>query len=427
VERFDAVVVGAGLAGAAAALALGKAGRRTLLQGEPTSEGESEAAGSGFLYCGHLGATPLPEFLRTSGERHLTEIRWVVLRPGGSASVDYRDPAWEGRSSTAYAVSRSQIQSWLLEAAEKAGVEIRRDAGTERRSSGENDNQSGAGVGGTSLEAPATVLTRAVDRAPRPSGGEARGDDRVIEEAFQLSSTAIDRRFSLSPRQGIAIEFLPELPPNSPLFRAFLTTRREQISLGVILHAAGVEAPDSVLASSLLSLRSHPAVTPLLREATSLGARLYSIPNGRRRPEPLTRAGYLRAGNALGLPIFDGIRPIRLDFEVRSGWAAGTAISNIPPGQATGRTLAQSYRTELRKSGLLEEAVRTRATLKRVTWNSGLWARYPSFVDGLLHEMMTETGAPKRSVRSTVRQVQKAKRLGRATLARDMLRSGGAL
>jgi electron transfer flavoprotein-quinone oxidoreductase len=426
-DRFDAIIVGTGLAGCAAAVALGKAGRRTLWVGPPPPDPGAEAGGSGLLYTRRLDPTLSAELPGTGAERHLTEIRWVVLRLGGSASVDFRDPAWEHPTQAASLVSRPTVQSWLFEAAAKAGVEIRRERSVESLVSHGARGVSGIRVGDAEIEAPVTVLTRRDGRPEQPSSGAAGREDRVIEEAFQLSSALIDRRFSLGPQQGIAFEILPERAAASPSYRAFITTHREQLRLGVILHAPEFGSADSMLRSTFTNLRSHPTIAPLLRDAASLGTSHYGIPNGTGPLAGPSGAGFLRAGEALGLPIFDGIRPIRLDIELRSGWAAGQAISKTSVGPTTLRTVGDAYRSELRSTGLLAEARRMRAILGNVTWNPDLSARYPIFLDRLLHEMMTETGAPKSSVRSTVRRVQKASRLGVTTLVRDALRMGGSL
>jgi electron transfer flavoprotein-quinone oxidoreductase len=427
VERFDAIVVGLGVAGCAAALATGRAGKRTLLLGASGNGPEKEEDGSGFLFHAHQDGILSPEMLSTCGERHLSEIRWMALRPGGSTTVDFRDPGWERPFPSAYSLSRSRLQSWLVEAAEKAGVEVRRDHSVEKLAPRGTGGIEGVRSNGGTIEAPVTLLTRREEARWLQPSSDLGTEDRILEETFQLTPPQIESRFGLRPQQGIAWEILPEFKPPAPLARAFLATRRDQFSLGVIRHGPATAPPDAPLESVLSALRSHTSIAPLLREASSLGVRMYSLPNGVYGTRTPFGAGYLLTGGALGLPTFDGIRPLRLDIELRSGWVAGSAISQGPASANSSMALGRDYMARLRSAGLIEEATRMRSILRHVTWNADLWNRYPLLLERLLHEMMTETGAPKRSVRSTIREAQKATQVGWATLIRDALRMGGTL
>ncbi len=424
-ERFDAIVFGDGPAGYAAALAIRGSGKQVLVL-RPAGEAPSEEAlGSGFVYrTSRDPALPLG-LLEPVGERYLSEIRWVMLEPGGSTTIDCRDPSWERPVPIAYATTRLELRAKLSTAAEKAGVEIRQDTADASRVASSPGSEGGDTFGGSAFQAPVTVRTMFGSGGPiaRPNAG--REVDRVAEQSFHLTSAQWESRLSLRPSQGVAFEILPVA--TGPLVRGFLITRQDQVSLGAILHAPSQVSSDALLRSILGEIRGHPSIAPLLRDAQSDGVNCYSLPNGTATPPAAYGPGFLRAGAALGTPCFDGIRPLRLDLEVRSGWVAGTAIAQMDGGSLGTRNLGRNYTALLRSSGLVEEAARMRAILRDVSWNPKLIRRYPILFSRLLHELMHESGAPKRSVRSTILKVQKATQVGRISMALDGLRTGGVL
>ncbi|MCI4346966.1 MAG: hypothetical protein L3K07_09495, partial [Thermoplasmata archaeon] len=59
------------------------------------------------------------------------------------------------------------------------------------------------------------------------------------------------------------------------------------------------------------------------------------------------------------------------------------------------------------------------ARMDRVKWNARFYTDYPAFATELLGRMMTETGAPKETMRATLRAARKAAKLSRWNLISD--------
>src|SRR2546428_10757260 len=128
-ERFDAVVVGAGPAGSAAALALAREKFSVLL----VERGRS--AGAKNMFGGRVYAWPLFELLPgwekdCPVERFVTKESLVFLSGDASLSVGFDSPRAATDRASSFTTLRPRFDEWLAEKAEGAGgVVVTRDKG----------------------------------------------------------------------------------------------------------------------------------------------------------------------------------------------------------------------------------------------------------------------------------------------------------
>src|SRR2546426_1139182 len=119
-ERFDAVVVGAGPAGSAAALVLAKEKFSVLLVER------GRAAGSKNMFGGRIYAWPLfdllPEWQKDCPvERFVTRESLVFLSGDASLAMQFENPASSTGRAASFTALRPKFDEWLGEKGEAAG------------------------------------------------------------------------------------------------------------------------------------------------------------------------------------------------------------------------------------------------------------------------------------------------------------------
>src|SRR3989454_4644478 len=120
-ERFDAVVVGAGPAGSAAALSLAREKFSVLL----VERGRS--AGAKNMFGGRVYAWPLFELLPgwekdCPVERFVTKESLVFLSGDASLSVGFDSPRAATDRASSFTTLRPRFDEWLAKKAEAAGA-----------------------------------------------------------------------------------------------------------------------------------------------------------------------------------------------------------------------------------------------------------------------------------------------------------------
>src|SRR2546428_8413648 len=116
-ERFDAVVVGAGPAGSAAALALAREKFSVLLVER------GRAAGAKNMFGGRVYAWPLPELLPDwekdcPVERFVTRESMVFLSGGASLALQFESPRIGAGRAGSFTALRPKFDDWLAKKAE---------------------------------------------------------------------------------------------------------------------------------------------------------------------------------------------------------------------------------------------------------------------------------------------------------------------
>ncbi|EQD35866.1 FixC protein, partial [mine drainage metagenome] len=201
-ERFDVVVVGAGLAGIAAAHAAASAGRSVLLIERGKAPGTKTVSG-GLLY-GHALARIVPEFWASDPspvERPIVRNILSFLTGSRAVSVDHFDVAFGKAPFNSFSVLRHRLDAWLAERAEAAGAVpvygVRVDSLLR-----EGDRVIGVRTGDDEIGAEVTVLADGVNSLlVRGPGARPGADPSVVgvgvKEVLELPTGTLEERFQL--------------------------------------------------------------------------------------------------------------------------------------------------------------------------------------------------------------------------------------
>src|SRR5438093_7877307 len=122
-ERFDAVVVGAGPAGSAAALVLARAGRRVALVERGPFPGSKNMYG-GVVYGRVLDSLVPRWWEELPVQRWVTRRSTMILTDTQSLSIDFRTQAWAAPPYNGCTVFRPDFDAWLAGKAEDAGAVV---------------------------------------------------------------------------------------------------------------------------------------------------------------------------------------------------------------------------------------------------------------------------------------------------------------
>ena len=121
---YDAIVVGAGLAGSTAAYCMAKEGLSVLILERGDTAGSKNVTG-GRLY-GHSLEKVIPGFAKEAPiERTVTREVISMLTADSCFNIDFHSTKFAGSpSSESYTVLRAEFDAWLTGKAEEAGCDV---------------------------------------------------------------------------------------------------------------------------------------------------------------------------------------------------------------------------------------------------------------------------------------------------------------
>ncbi|MGQ0536864.1 MAG: FAD-dependent oxidoreductase [Methanobacteriota archaeon] len=338
-ERYEAVVVGAGPAGSAAAYELARNGVQTLVVERGKFPGAKNVTG-GILY-GQTD-TPynldylLPEFQKEAPlERPISRYMMHAVHGDRVRTLDIT-PVHEHNTKWSYAVLRAKFDRWF---AERVHHEARRSGGgvlSEVRVRGPLlENGRIVGVETDELDPIRADVVIAADGATselaRKSGlrGWLEPEQwfQGVKAVVKLDAAKIEERFGIGPDQGSAHLVAGDLF-EGVRGGGFVYTNRDTLSIGTVFHLDSL-ADRKVEPHRLLDrLLTHPVVADYVRDdydEIEYSAKL--IPDGKKAV--LTHPAkdrLLVCGDAAG-----------------QMWAAGPVIKGMNLGISSGILAAQAY------------------------------------------------------------------------------------
>jgi electron transfer flavoprotein-quinone oxidoreductase len=424
-DQADVVVVGAGPAGAAAALVAARAGLRVLLLERGPFPGAKNMFG-GVIYPRVLDTLRPAWWEEAPVQRWVTRRATMVLADAKALTVEFRGEDWDAPPYNGATAYRADFDSWLAGKAASAGAELicsTTATGLLRDNSGQvtgvrTDRPDG------DVRAKVVIACDGVHSFLAKEAGLYENWSVAhftvgVKEVLALPRDVLEDRFNLVGDEGLDIEILggtQGIPGGG-----FLYTNRDTIAVGVVLSLTGLRdsgrRPEEIIAS----LKAHPAVAPLVRGGELKEYSAHTIPEGGMDGMPrLSTGGMLIAGDAAHLCLASGIWLEGVNFAIGSGTLAGeTAVESIRAGDTSARALGD-YRRRLERSFVLANHRKLRGAHKLILGQRAQNV-YPELACGIAQQVFTVTDPePKAGLRRWVHAERK--RLG--VRLRDLVRDG---
>lgn len=425
-EKFDAIVVGAGPAGSAAAHGLAKAGVKTLLVERGKAPGQKAMFG-GRIYSYPLHKM-LPDFAKDCPiERYVTRETMSFLAEDTAFNLQFDAPKLASGAAASFTAYRSKFDAWLAKKAEEAGATlitgIRVD-GLHR----EEGKIAGVRADGDVVRADVVVAADgALSQLARDAG--LRGDFEPkefsvgVKETIELPPKVLEERFNLEEKEGAAYVFAG-YASNWLRGGGFLYTNRATVSLGLVVSSEDLAVTRTEIGTVMDRFRRHSAVARLTKGGKVLEWSAHLVPELGLRTMPRAYAdGLLVAGDAAGFLLNTGYTFRGVDMAVASGMAAAEAIVRARRAGSYGAPALAVYETLLRDHMVttdLETFARAPFYLK----NPRLFSVYPKLLNEIAEKVYTIDGTGQRRLAEIALEEAKAGKVSAVKVLLDLL--GGA-
>jgi electron transfer flavoprotein-quinone oxidoreductase len=402
-ERFDAVVVGAGPAGTAAAITIAKAGLQVALLERGAKPGAKNVMG-GILYNHYLEQIVGEDWKQAPLERPIIEERRWLMTAEAAIGIDYKNLR-NREHPHSHSVLRARFDPWFAEQAEKAGALVVPETVVERLIV-KNGRVVGVATGrGDDLYAEVTIVAEGIGLGAgllestriggRPLRRKLRPDEvaMAVKEIMQLDSSVIEERFNCEPGEGCTVECFGDSTMGMSGFM-FIYTNKDTLSVGggALLSEFNktLRSPNELMEH----FKQHPAVKPLLRGAQTVEYLAHLIPEGGYRGIPKVHGpGYLICGDAAMLS--NPVHREGSNLAMESGRLAGeTVIHCKEAGDYSEHRLAE-YRGKLDHSWIMADMKKYDKAVPLLEHNPQLLTRDLQVADRALDEFFRVDGTSK--------------------------------
>jgi electron transfer flavoprotein-quinone oxidoreductase len=409
-EKFDAVVVGAGPAGSAAAITMAKAGLQVALLERGVKPGSKNVMG-GILYNHYLEEIVGDVWKQAPLERPIIEERRWMMTPEATIGFDYKNLRNRTQPHS-FSVLRARFDAWFAEQAEKAGAMVVPETVVDRLIV-KDDRVVGVGTGrGDDVYADVVIVCEGIGLGSgllektvihgKPLRRKLRANEvaMAVKEIMQLDSGLIEERFNCEPGEGCTIECFGDSTMGMSGFM-FIYTNKDTLSVGggALLSEfnATLRSPNELMEH----YKNHPAVKPLLRGAETVEYLAHLIPEGGYRGIPKVYGpGYLVCGDAAMLS--NPVHREGSNLAMESGRLAGkTVIHAKEVGDFSGRRLAE-YKGLLDSSWIMADMKKYDGAVPLLEHNPQMLTKYPQVLDSMLDEFFRVDGTSKWQKQSNI-------------------------
>lgn len=421
-DTFDAIIVGGGPAGSAAACVLARQGLEVLLLERGGYAGAKNMTG-GRVYA-HSLEKIIPDFaLEAPLERRVVRERVSALTDTDAVTVTYRSPRLAKSGSDSYVVLRGKFDRWLFDKAEEAGAMVAAGVKADRLMV-ERGKVAGVVCGEEEMRADVVILADGVTSllAERAGLREKVRPAQVsvgVKEVYQLPARVIEDRFGLKGDEGAACMFAGSFS-RGLTGGGFLYTNRESVSVGLVMGLAHIGESDQTIEEMLTAFTRHPEVAPLLKDGTLLERSGHAVPEaGLSMVSTLYGDGFLICGDAAGFCLNLGYMVRGIDMAITSGeLAAKTVIAAKEKGDFSSAALKR-YKSMLEESYIMRDLT----LYKRVPAmmeNPRVFRDYPAMLADIMAEVFVVDGRPAEPMRR--KSLKHLRKVGLMHLIKDGLR-----
>ncbi|PKH58891.1 FAD-dependent oxidoreductase [Shewanella sp. Choline-02u-19] len=419
-DVFDAIIVGAGLAGCVAAYVLAKEGADVLVIERGNFAGSKNMTG-GRLYA-HSLEKIIPGFAKEAPvERKVTKEKVTFLTDDTGVTLDYHNGRAQTPVQESYTVLRGDFDQWLMGKAEEVGAQFISGIRVDELIT-KDGKVIGVKADGDELLAKSVILAEGVNPVLAEKLGMVKPKVNAdvmavgVKELIELPKEVIQDRFNLSDDEGAAWLFAGS-PSNGLMGGGFIYTNKTTVSLGIVCGLHDIGSSDKTVPQMLEDFKNHSMIKPLIEGGKLLEYSGHVVPEAGFNMVPkLVDDGVLITGDAAGFCLNIGYTVRGMDLAIASGEAAAKAVL---AARATGDFSAQglsTYQTLLEDSFLMKD-LKLYKNLPAFMETPRIFNQYPKMVADIMQSMFTVDGSESQPLRKTL--MKHCKEVGYMNLIKD--------
>lgn len=410
-SEFDAIVVGGGPAGTAAAMRLAANKLNVLLVEKADPPGSKNVSG-GVLWGNDLvgvipdweKSAPLERYVKSKGVGFLTE--------DSSIDIDFRSRKFD-LTHTGYTVLRTKLDQYLSKKAKDAGTVVVNGVTVDRLAF-KDKKVIGVEQDGDVITADAVILAEGANpRVAIDSGlrGPLKDEDVAIgvKEVVKLPEKTINERFNLRAKEGFAGEYVLGFLEGGVEAGGFLYTNKDSISIGVVISMKHLREDNKTHSYDIIEkFREHPSIAPLLEDGKIDEYSAHMVQEGGLASIPkLYGDGYMIAGDAAGFSFSNGLVLQGMNYAIASGIAAADTLVEAKSSSGVTENSLSKYRQKLMDTFVLKDMY-TFKGIQDVTWGKLAHGTMPNLMEAVMLGLLMEKSEPKKHMNQLVREAMKS-------------------
>jgi electron transfer flavoprotein-quinone oxidoreductase len=424
-EKFQVIIIGAGLAGSAAAYRLAKAGREVLVVDRGRTPGAKNMTG-GRLYTYALNELMPGEWADAPLEREVTREIVMMMTLENSVAID---SSFGSMNQLSYTVLRAKLDEWLASKAEEAGAMLVPGSTVDGLIM-RDGKVAGVKIGDEELEADLVISAEGVNAIVAERAGLIKPVDVKnvavgVKHVFKLSETIINERFNTVSGKGTAMFCVGECTKGVS-GGAFLYTNTDTISLGLVVDSQTWKNSKLPLADIVEELKQHPAIARYIEGGELAEYSAHLIPEGGIKALPQLYAdGFLLAGDAAGLVVNSGFTVRGMDYAILSGIAAAETANEAIEAGVYSKEMLKSYENKLQQR-VLKDLQTFKKAHDYMVHTPHVFTTYPMLAAELMKNIYTIDGTPSKRVLGIARETVAGK-LPYFDVMKDLVKGAGSL
>lgn len=424
-EKFQVIIIGAGLAGSAAAYRLAKAGREVLVIEKAQTPGAKNMTG-GRIYTYALEELMPGEWADAPLEREVNREILMMMTADDCFAIDSSFSTIKQQS---YSVLRAKFDAWLAGKAEEEGA-IFIPESTVTDLIIKDGKVAGVKIGDEEMEADLVISAEGVNALASERAGliktKAPKDMAVgFKYVYKLSEEIINQRFNSASDKGVAMLCAGEC--NRGISGgAFLYTNKDSVSIGLVVDTECWKASKLPLAQVAEEFKQHPALLRYIKGGELIEYSAHLIPEGGYNSLPQLYAdGFLVTGDAAGFVVNRGFTVRGMDYAIMSGIAAAeTANEAIEAGDYSKNRL-KSYEDRL-KPFVLKDLETIKNGHDYIAHTKHMFTTYPTVITEIMKNLYSVDGKPTQGAIGLVKRAIKGK-IPYFDVFKDVLKGGKSL
>ncbi len=406
-EKFDAIVVGAGPSGNAAAYTLAKAGLKVLQIERGEYPGSKNVQGA-ILYSDALERI-IPDFRDDAPlERHIVEQQMWVLDDESYVGSTYRSADFNKPPYNRYTIIRAQFDKWFSKKVQDAGaLLICETTVTDLLLDGNRVIGVQADREGGAIYADIVIIADGVNSLLAKKAGfhpelDPKDVALAVKEIHFLPQETVQERFNISEDEGVVIEMVGKITKGM-MGTGFLYTNKESITLGVGCMLSDFKYQKTTPYALLEQMKAHPAIKPLIAGGEMKEYAGHLIPEGGYKAIPkIYGDGWLMAGDAA--MFVNAVHREGSNLAMTSGrLAAETVIALKLQGKPMSSANLSLYREKLDESFVMKDLKKYKEMPQILHQNPQFFTTYPELLNQAAHSMLTVDGVDKKTKEKEIR------------------------